>query len=203
MCSWGKVLIKRCKKQETQQSLLMSLEQKQGMVSKSKELCMSTALHTTTGVDKPPDWPDLWTQPYNYPMKKVKVLIPQSCLTFTSQWILACQASLSLGFPRQEYWSGQPFPSPGDLPDPRTESRFPEWLVNSLMFQPPGKPLLILYKEQSLHQGVSQQGDLLLVLTLLPATARAPIMPDFIVSPLLNWGRPITMVGIKVVRKLA
>ena len=37
---------------------------------------------------------------------------------FVNPWTVACQASLSMGFPRQEYQSGQPFPSPGDLPDP-------------------------------------------------------------------------------------
>ena len=35
-----------------------------------------------------------------------------------ARWIVACQAPLSIGFPRQEYWSGLPFPTPGDLPDP-------------------------------------------------------------------------------------
>ena len=39
----------------------------------------------------------------------------------------SCQAPLSMGFPRQEYWSGLPFPSPGDLPDPGIE---PESLVS-------------------------------------------------------------------------
>ena len=34
-------------------------------------------------------------------------------------WTVACQAPLSMGFPSQEYWSGLPFPSPGDLPRPR------------------------------------------------------------------------------------
>ena len=38
---------------------------------------------------------------------------------FATLWIVAHQASLSKGFPRQEYWSGLPFPPPGDLPDPR------------------------------------------------------------------------------------
>ena len=33
-------------------------------------------------------------------------------------WTVTCQAPLSMGFPRQEHWSGLPFPSPGDLPDP-------------------------------------------------------------------------------------
>ena len=37
---------------------------------------------------------------------------------FVTPWTVACQAPQSMGFPRQEYWSGLPFPSPGDLPDP-------------------------------------------------------------------------------------
>ena len=45
-------------------------------------------------------------------------LIVKSCATlFVAPWALACQASLSMGFPRQEYCSGLPFPSLGDLPD--------------------------------------------------------------------------------------
>ena len=36
----------------------------------------------------------------------------------TARWTVACQAPLSMGFPRQEYCSGLPFPAPGDLPDP-------------------------------------------------------------------------------------
>ena len=38
-------------------------------------------------------------------------------------WTVVCQAPLSMGFPRQEYWSGLPFPSPGDLPDPGIEPK--------------------------------------------------------------------------------
>ena len=45
-------------------------------------------------------------------------LVIKSCLTLYNTWTVACQAPLSMGFPRQEYWSGLPFPSPGDLPDP-------------------------------------------------------------------------------------
>ena len=37
---------------------------------------------------------------------------------FATTWTLACQAPLSMGFPRQEYWSWLPFPSAGDLPNP-------------------------------------------------------------------------------------
>ena len=41
---------------------------------------------------------------------------------FATPWTVACHAPLSVGFSRQEYWSGLPFPPPGDLPDPGTES---------------------------------------------------------------------------------
>ena len=47
-----------------------------------------------------------------------KELVTQSCPTLFDPWTVACQALLSMGFSRQEYWSGLPFPSAGDLPDP-------------------------------------------------------------------------------------
>ena len=47
------------------------------------------------------------------------------CLTLYNPWIVACWAPLSMGFPRQEYWSGLPFPTTGDLPHPQTESTSP------------------------------------------------------------------------------
>ena len=45
-------------------------------------------------------------------------LVITLCPTLVTPWTLACQAPLPMGFSRQEYWSGLPFPSPGDLPDP-------------------------------------------------------------------------------------
>ena len=45
-------------------------------------------------------------------------LVAQSCPTLAAPWTAARQALLSVGFSRQEYWSGLPFPSPGDLPNP-------------------------------------------------------------------------------------
>ena len=51
--------------------------------------------------------------------------VAQSCPTLCDPWTLAHQAPPSMGFSRQEYWSGLPFPSPGDLPDPGIESRSP------------------------------------------------------------------------------
>ena len=46
----------------------------------------------------------------------VVVLVAKSGLTLATPWTVALQAPLSMGLPRQEYWSGWPFPSPGDLP---------------------------------------------------------------------------------------
>ena len=54
---------------------------------------------------------------------------------------IAHQAPLSLGFSRQEYWSGLPFPSPGDLPDPGIEPRSPTLQADALTSEPLGKPL--------------------------------------------------------------
>ena len=45
-------------------------------------------------------------------------LVAKLCPTLGIPWTVACQAPLSMGFFQQEYWSGLPFPSPGDLPDP-------------------------------------------------------------------------------------
>ena len=51
------------------------------------------------------------------------VSVSKSCPTFVTPWTVACQAPLSMEFSRQEYWSGLPFPSSGDLPDPGIKSR--------------------------------------------------------------------------------
>ena len=61
------------------------------------------------------------------------------------RWTVAHQAPLSVGFSRQEYWSGLPFPPPGDLPDPGIEPRsrtsLLHWQAGSLPLAPPGKPV--------------------------------------------------------------
>ena len=56
-------------------------------------------------------------------------------------WTVACRAPLSMGFPRQEYWSGLPFPTPGDLPDPGIQSVSPALAGVLFTTEPPGKPL--------------------------------------------------------------
>ena len=69
-------------------------------------------------------------------------LVIQSCPTLTP-WTVAHQGTLSMGFPRQEYWSRLPFPSPGDLPNPGIESRFPTLQADFLPTEPPGKPYVV------------------------------------------------------------
>ena len=57
-------------------------------------------------------------------------------------WTLAPQAPLFMEFFRQEYWSGLPFPSPGDLPNPGIEPGSPALQADALPSEPPWKPLL-------------------------------------------------------------
>ena len=75
------------------------------------------------------------------------VLSRFSCVQlFATLWIVACQAPLSIGFFRQEYWSGLPFPSSGDLPNPGIQPRSlksPALATKFLPLVPPGYPLLI------------------------------------------------------------
>ena len=61
---------------------------------------------------------------------------------FVTPWTVAYQALPSMGFSRQEYWSGLPFPSPGDLPHPGIEPRSPAFQADALTSEPPGKPKL-------------------------------------------------------------
>ena len=65
--------------------------------------------------------------------------------SFETTWTAACQAPLSMGFPRQEYWNGLPFPSPGDLPDPGIEPVSPALAGRFFTAEPPGKPPVIRY----------------------------------------------------------
>ena len=63
----------------------------------------------------------------------------------SDSWTVACQAPLSMGFSRQEYWSRLPFSSPRDLPDPEMEPMSPVASAladDSLPFELPGKPLV-------------------------------------------------------------
>ena len=74
----------------------------------------------------------------------VVVLDIKSCPTLWTSWTVACQVPLSMGFHRQEYWSGFLFPSPGDLPDPRIQLASPALAGRFFTVEPPEKPLCSL-----------------------------------------------------------
>ena len=70
---------------------------------------------------------------------KVKVVKSLSCVRlFATPWAVAHQAPPSMGFSSQEYWTGLPFPSPGDLPNPGIEPRSPALQADALTSEPPG-----------------------------------------------------------------
>ena len=79
---------------------------------------------------------------YCYPPCLVMVKSLSRVRLFATPWTVAYQAPPSMGFSRQEYWSGLPFPSPGDLPDPGLEPRSPALEADALTSEPPGKPLV-------------------------------------------------------------
>ena len=69
-----------------------------------------------------------------------------SCVQlFVTPWAAACLAPLSMGFSRQEYWVGLPFPTPGDLPNPGIEPESPALAGKFFTTAPPGKPYIYIY----------------------------------------------------------
>ena len=75
---------------------------------------------------------------------KVKVKLLSCVRLFATPWTVSYQAPLSMEFSRQEYWSGLPFPSPGDLPDPGIEAGSPALQADSLPSESPGKPAMAI-----------------------------------------------------------
>ena len=71
-------------------------------------------------------------------------LVAKSCPTLPTPWIVTCQSPQSMGFSKQEYWSGLPFPSPGDLPNPRIKPVSPALQADSLRIEPWGKTISFL-----------------------------------------------------------
>ena len=75
---------------------------------------------------------------------KVKVKSLRHVRLFATPWTAAYQVPLSMGFSRQEWWSGLPFPSPGDLPYPGIKPGSPTLQADTLPSEPPGKPKIFL-----------------------------------------------------------
>ena len=96
-----------------------------------------------------------WVSDYVSKLKvKVKSL---SCVRlFTTPLSIAHQAPLSMGFFRQEYWSGLPFPSPGDLPGPGIEPGSPALQTEALLSELPGKPVSKLNKSKNSYKRINQ-----------------------------------------------
>ena len=87
-----------------------------------------------------------WAEERNGKLQKVDLgffivgrFSPQLCPTLATSWTVARQSPLSMGFPRQEYRLGLPFPPLGDLPNPRIEPGSPALQADSLLTESPGK----------------------------------------------------------------
>ena len=94
------------------------------------------------------DWTELnWTESLPKPMistnvmTSIEVKLISRVWLFVTPWTLSYQAPLSMGFLRQEYWSGLLFPSPGDLPNPGIEPWSPALQADALPSEPQGKPM--------------------------------------------------------------
>ena len=85
--------------------------------------------------------------------RKVKVKSLSRVRLFATPRTVAYQASLSMGFSRQQYWSGLPFPSPGDLPDPGIEPRSPTLQTDALPSEPHYKAFNLLDESHPHHRG--------------------------------------------------
>ena len=86
---------------------------------------------------------------------------------FATPWTVAYQAPLSMGLSRQEYWSGLPFPSPGDIPNPGIEPGSPALQADSLPTELPGKHNLLVMIILSFFNRMwkSQGKEIILILT--------------------------------------
>ena len=88
----------------------------------------------------------------DFTLMKVKVKSLSRVRLFATPWTVAHQGPPSMGFSRQEYWSGLPFPSPGDLPDPGIEPRSPALQADALPSEPPGKSFTCMKQVEKLRR---------------------------------------------------
>ena len=114
-------------------------------------------------------------------------LVTKSCLILVTPWTVALQAPVSTGFSMQEYWSGLPFPSPGDLPDPGIEPWSPAFQVDSLPTESRGKPkkLTILQLKKKGNPATSRKESNWISLSLLRKTVH--LRPSCRLASWSNW----------------
>ena len=84
-------------------------------------------------------WSKTLLDNYYYWLNSLKVKSLSHIRLFVTTWTITYQAPLSMGFSSPGYWSGLPFPSPGDLPDPGVEPRSPTLQANALPLETPGR----------------------------------------------------------------
>jgi len=108
-----------------------------------------------------------------------EVLVAQSCLTLCDSMDCSSSVQEDRGFPRQEYWNGLPFPSPGDLPDPGIEPMFPAFQTDCFWSEPPGNMqiLCILYKGLGHPRIFGSEGVLETIPALLQMKGCSPSLP--------------------------
>ena len=87
--------------------------------------------------------PSRWPKYCSYKVKSLSRV-----RLFATPWTIAYQAPLSMGFSRQEYWSGLPFPSPRDLPNPGIKPGSPALQTDALPSEPPGSPIYLSLKKK-------------------------------------------------------
>ena len=114
---------------------------------------------------------------------------------FATPWTVACQAPLSTGFSRQEYWSGKPLPPPGDLPDLGIESRSPAMQADPLLSESPGEAQLDKIIDDISNEKcfclVSQGGKQITVISLT-LLWNADICWKADVPRLVAWNEPLS-----------
>ena len=105
---------------------------------------------------------NIYSVDHDLEIKKVKWLSHvHFFFFFATPWTVVCQAPPPMGFSRQEFWSGLPFPSPEDLPDPEIEPGSPMLQGDSLSSEPPGKP--------QIQEDIKKQSQLNILSCFLPA----------------------------------
>ena len=108
-------------------------------------------------------WKFIKLYPCPHPSRSLSVLL-FSCQVVSDSFVTpgtaARQAPLSMGFPRQEYWSGWPFPSPGDLPDPGIKPTCPALAGGFFTAESPGKPKtsMLYFDRKEKSQNVVEPG---------------------------------------------
>ena len=107
---------------------------------------------------------------------KVKVKLLSCVRLFATPWTVAYQAPPSMGFSRQECWSGLPFPSPGDLPDPGIEPGSPALQADPLLSEPPGKFVPMV-------QTNSRASQVVLVAKRVPTIPDTHCAPGSVLNP--------------------